>query len=268
MQGVETGQMRKPKGEYAIQTVINAMRLLEAFRDEEELGVTELSRRLELHKNNVFRLLATLQQEGYIEQKADTERYRLGVRILELGSSFTRNRSLLCSAQPILEELAAASRETVHLGVLRDFDVVHLRGVQTERAIMSGLREGVRLPVHCTALGKALVGCADEALLRKYDAWLDGHELDERTPHTIVDRDKLRDHLRGVGVRGVAYDLGECDEGLACAAAPVHAGDGRVVAAISVSGPESRLEETVLRAEVGPQVQAAAEKLSKALGAV
>lgn len=258
--------MRKPKGEYAIQTVINAMRLLEAFRDEEELGVTELSRRLELHKNNVFRLLATLQQEGYIEQKADTERYRLGVRILELGSSFTRNRSLLCSAEPILEELAAATRETVHLGVLREFEVVHLRGVQTERAVMSGLREGTRLPIHCTALGKVLVGCADDGTRTRYDTWLDGRALDERTPHTIADRDKLRDHLRGVGVRGVGFDLGECDDGLACAAAPVHAADGRVVAALSVSGPETRLEETSLRAEIGPQVIAAAEKLSKALG--
>ena len=62
--------MKKPKGDYAIQTVVNAMRLLEAFRDEEELGVTELSRRLSLHKNNVFRLLATLEAQGYIEQSS------------------------------------------------------------------------------------------------------------------------------------------------------------------------------------------------------
>ena len=74
--------MRKPKSDYAIQTVVNAMRVLEAFRDEEELGVTEISRRLGLHKNNVFRLLATLEQQGYIEQSSDNERYRLGGRSL------------------------------------------------------------------------------------------------------------------------------------------------------------------------------------------
>ena len=161
--------MRKPKGEYAIQTVINAMRLLEAFRDEEELGVTELSRRLALHKNNVFRLLATLEQEGYIEQRADTERYRLGVRVLELGCAYARNRSLLCNAEPVLEALALETGETCHLGVLRDFEVVHVRGRQTERAVMCGLREGKRLPAHCTALGKVLLGCGSEALRQAYD---------------------------------------------------------------------------------------------------
>jgi DNA-binding IclR family transcriptional regulator len=260
--------MRKPKGEYAIQTVINAMRLLEAFRDEEELGVTELSRRLGLHKNNVFRLLATLEQEGYIEQSADTERYRLGVRVLELGCSFTRSRSLLCSAEPVLAGLAVATRESSHLGILRDFEVVHLRGHQTERAVMSGLREGQRLPAHCTALGKALVGCAPEELRQDYDRFIGDKPLDARTQNTIVDRHKLFDHLRGVGVRGVALDLAECAEGLACAAAPVHAADGSIVAALSVSGPDSRLDEERLRSEIVPQVVEAAERLSKALGYV
>lgn len=260
--------MKKPKGEYAIQTVINAMRLLEAFRDEEELGVTELARRLELHKNNVFRLLATLQQQGYIEQEADTERYRLGVRVLELGCSFTRNRPLLISAEPVLEDLAQKTGETCHLGTLRGFEVVHMRGKQAERAIVAGVREGQSLPAHCTALGKVLVGCAEDALHQAYDAWLGDGELAARTDETIVDRHKLRDHLRGVGVRGVGFDLLECDEGLTCAAAPVHAADGRVVAAISVSGPESRLSESTLRADIAPQVVAAADKLSKALGYV
>ncbi|MBW2270085.1 MAG: IclR family transcriptional regulator [Deltaproteobacteria bacterium] len=260
--------MRKPKGEYAIQTVINAMRLLEAFRDEEELGVTELSRRLELHKNNVFRLLATLEQEGYIEQSADTERYHLGVRVLELGSSFTRSRSLLCSAEPVLEALAAGTGETCHLGVLRDFEVVYMRGHQTERAVMSGLREGRRLPAHCTALGKVLVGCAPEELRQAYGRFIGDGALEARTENTIVDRHKLFDHLRAVGGRGLAFDLSECDDGLVCVAAPVHAAGGRVVAALSVSGPQCRLDEARLRSEVAPQVVVAAEQLSKALGYV
>ena len=133
---------------------------------------------------------------------------------------------------------------------------------------MSGLREGQRLPAHCTALGKVLVGCAPEELRQAYDQHLDGlaGELEARTENTIVDRHKLFDHLRSVGGRGVALDLSECDDGLACVAAPVHAANGSVVAALSVSGPESRLDEARLRAEVAPQVIAAAERLSKALG--
>ncbi len=120
--------MKKPKGEYAIRTVVNAMRLLEAFRDEDELGVTEISRRLALHKNNVFRLLATLEQQGYIEQCSRSERYRLGVGSLELGQSFARSRTLLRCARGVLEELAHASRESSHLGVMRDFEVALVVG--------------------------------------------------------------------------------------------------------------------------------------------
>ena len=260
--------MRKPKGEYAIQTVVNAMRLLEAFRNEGELGVTELARRLELHKNNVFRLLATLEQEGYIEQSADTERYRLGVRVLELGASFTRSRSLLCNAEPVLEALALRSQETCHLAVLHDFEAVHVRGRQAQRAVMASLREGQRLPLHCTALGKVLIGCAGETVRGAYDLASREAGLEKRTENTIVDPDKLSDHLRGVGVRGVGLDLSECEEGMSCAAAPVHAADGSLIAALSVSGPEHRLDETRLRAEIVPQVQEAAEQLSRSLGYV
>lgn len=258
--------MRKAKGEYAIQCVSNAMRLLEEFRNEDELGVTELSRRLELHKNNVFRLLATLEQGGYIEQSADTERYRLGVAVLELGSSLKRSRSLLTLAEPVLDALVQATRETCHLAVLHDFEVVHMRGRQSERPVMAGLREGRRLPAHCTALGKVLVACAPQVLREAYDRWIGEHELEAYTDNTIVDRDKLIEHLRGVGVRGLALDLGECDDGLACAAAPVHGAEGELVAAISVSGPMGRLDEDRIRAEVVPHLTQSSEQLSRSLG--
>ena len=138
--------MKKPKGDYAIQTVVNAMRLLEEFRDEEMLGVTELSRRLALHKNNVFRLLATLEQQGYIEQSTDNERYRLGVKALELGQSFARSRTLLRRLRAVLADLVERTGESAHVGVIRDFEVVHVAGDQTERPVMSGLRLGQRLP--------------------------------------------------------------------------------------------------------------------------
>ena len=96
----------KPKSDYSIQTVSNALRMLESFYKSDELGVSELSRRLRLHKNNVFRLLATLEEHGYIEQSLETERYRLGTRCLELSQSFARGNALLQRAHPILNELA------------------------------------------------------------------------------------------------------------------------------------------------------------------
>jgi len=259
--------MRKSKDEYSIQTVVNAIRVLEQFRNDVELGVTELSRRLGLHKNNVFRLLATLEQQGYIEQCCDSELYRLGVRTLELGQSFARSRDLLGRARPILDELCRKTRESTHLGVLRDWEVVHLGGERTERAVMSSLRVGRRLPVHATALGKALLGCGSEGLRQEFDREMAaGRRLDRLTENTITDPHKLFEHLRAVAVCGYALDLGECEEGLSCAAAPVLDGDGKVVAALSVSGPSFRLDENRLLGEIVPLLTQASERLSRGLG--
>jgi DNA-binding IclR family transcriptional regulator len=259
--------MKKPKGDYAIQTVVNAMRLLEAFRDEEELGVTELSRRLSLHKNNVFRLLATLEAQGYIEQSTASDRYRLGVENLELGQAFLRGRTLLRRARPIVEALASELKESAHLATLRGFDVVHLDGALGEQLVQTTLRIGERLPPHCTALGKVLLGCAPENVREAYDRYLTSTDgLSARTASTIVDRDKLFEHLRMVAGAGFALDLEECEPGLCCAAAAVHDANGRMVAALSISGPAFRLgEERLLRCVV-PAVTGAAEALSRELG--
>ena len=259
--------MRKSKDEYSIQTVVNAIRVLDQFRDDVELGVTELSRRLELHKNNVFRLLATLEQQGYIEQCRDTELYRLGVRTLELGQSFARSRGLLGRARPILEELCRETRESAHLGVLRDWEVVHLGGERTERAVMGSLRVGRRLPLHATALGKVLLGCGSEASRQAFDTEIaTGRGLERLTENTITDPHKLFEHLRAVAVCGHALDLGECEEGLSCAAVPVLDGDGNVVAGLSVSGPSFRLDEDRLLREIVPRLTRASERLSRGLG--
>lgn len=259
--------MKKPKGEYAIQTVVNAMRLLEAFRDEEELGVTELSHLLDLHKNNVFRLLATLEAQGYIEQSTVSDRYRLGVRTLEMGQAFLRGRTLLRRARPILTALANELKESAHLATLRGFEVVHLDGALGEQLVLTKLRVGERLPAHCTALGKVLIGCAADNVREAYDRTLTADaSLGARTASTIVDRDKLFEHLRMVAGAGFALDLEECEPGLCCAAAPVYDVSGRMLAALSVSGPAFRLSEEHLLRCVVPAVTGAAEALSRELG--
>jgi DNA-binding IclR family transcriptional regulator len=248
--------MKKPKGDYAIQAVINAIRLLETFRDEEEQGVTPLAKRLDLHKNNVFRLLATLEQLGYIEQCAESDRYRLGVRSLELGQSFGRSRNLLRRARQILDDLVLTCGESTHLGLLRD-----------ERLVLTGTRVGSTLPAHCTALGKVLLGCAPTEVRKSFDHEIvAGGNLPMVTPATICDPAKFFEHLRTVAVRGFALDLDECETGLSCAAAPVFDGDGELVAAISVSGPSFRLPEERIVDEIVPLVVASADRLSRELG--
>jgi DNA-binding IclR family transcriptional regulator len=233
---------KRQKRDYAIQTVRNCLRVLAAFHDERELGVTELARLLDLHKNNVFRLLATLQEEGYVEKNEETDCYRLGIACLELAHAFARNRSLPLLARPVLAELSRATGES------------------------AGSRVARRLPAHCTALGKTLLGCGERGQLEAYDERVVSAGLRPFTDSTLVDREKLFAHLHMVGAQGYALDLEECEVGLCCAAAPIHDERGRVVAAISVSGPSFRLDPDTLEQRIAPAVVQAAEELSRALG--
>lgn len=260
---------KKDKKEYSIQAVANALRLFDEFRDGEELGVTALSKRLGLHKNNVFRVLATLEQQDYIEQNPTTGGYRLGVGALQLGQAYERSGDLPSRARPIVRELAHGSRETVHLGVLRGHEVTQLDGATAGRPLLAALRVGGRLPAHSTALGKMLLAAGPAERRESYDAEVVGPlGLEARTPATIRDRDKFFEHLRTVAVRGFALDLEEWEPGLVCASAPVFDAEGTAVAALSVSGPRCRLEESTLLQDIVPRVTAAANRLSRMLGYV
>jgi DNA-binding IclR family transcriptional regulator len=269
----------KPKSEYAIQTVTNALRMLEVFHAETEMGVSDLARRLGLHKNNAFRLLATLELAGYIQQTPSTELYHLGPRCLELGQAFARSHTLMDRARPILQSLAAEQGETAHLGVLSGREVVHLDGALPDQLVLTGLRVGRRLGAHCTALGKVLLAgemggrrassgaaASSEQAPAPLDALLGEAPLDQHTRATLADPEKLVDELRAVQLRGYATDVEEYAPGLRCVAAPVRDGSARVVAALSLSGPAMRLDEERLHGAIAAAVTDAADRLSAAIG--
>jgi len=258
--------MQRAKSEYAIQTVTNALRVLQAFETDEQLGVTELARRLHLHKNNVFRLLATLEESHWVEQ-TDAELYRLGARCLRLSQSLTRTRLITRHARPALASLCRETGETTHLGVLRDFEVVHLDGEQAPGMIAGTLRIGERMPCHCTALGKVLLACGARGALEAYDRDVIAKQgLAARTDATIADRDKLIEHLRHVAVQGFALDIEEYERGVSCAAVPILDASACLVGALSVSGPSFRLDHDALESRIVPSLLAAGAALSRLLG--
>lgn len=259
--------MTKSKSDYSIQTVSNALKVLEVFSDEDEIGVSDLSRRLGLHKNNVFRLLATLEENGYIEQSERSERYRLGTGCLELGRAFARGNKLLRCARPLLEELCSTLGETVHIATLRNFEVVHLDSEESDQLILTASRVGLRLPAHCTALGKVLLAGMDADVRQQFVKQVhSSSQFESRTPNTIADPHKLLEHLSSVALQGSAVDIEEYAVGLCCAAAPVYDDGGRVVAALSASGPSFRLSQDQLLGTVIPAVVNAADRLSHNLG--
>lgn len=256
---------RKEKSEYMIQAVSHALDLLEQFHgdDVDELGVTELSKRLKLHKNNVFRLLATLESRGYIEQNKATENYRLGLKSLELGQTFIKKMGLLHQARPVLEELVDESNETAYVAIFKDGYIVYLDVVETRLTVRVVSRVGTRLPSYCTAAGKVhLAYMSDEEL----ESFLPEQGLEAYTPHSITDRDALKKDLTKVAEQGYAFDIEELDIGVRCVAAPIRDYTRRIVGALSISGPATRFSDERLEKELVPLITRASEELSTRLG--
>ena len=256
--------VKKDKSEYIIQAVSHALDLLEQFHDDiDELGVTELSKRLKLHKNNVFRLLATLESRGYIEQNKATENYRLGLKALELGQTFIKQMGLLRQAKPILEQMVEESNETSYVAIYKENHIVYLDVVETNLTVRVVSRVGSRLPAYCTAAGKVhLAYMTDEEL----DDLLSHIKFVQHTATTITSADSLRDELAKVRELGYAFDDEELDLGVRCIAAPIRDYTRRIVGAISISGPTMRVSSERIESELIPLVLKSADELSTRLG--
>jgi DNA-binding IclR family transcriptional regulator len=254
--------VRREKTNYVIQSVSHALDVLEQFGGEsDELGVTELSKRLKLHKNNVFRLLATLEARGYIEQNKATENYRLGVRCLRIGQRFVTQMGLLRQARPVMHQIARTSRETAFIAVMRNGTVVPLDAVEAEQPVRLVSRIGDFLPLHCTAVGKAHLAFADDELRGTLP-----DVLQKFTEKTIVDRHALAQQLKKIVESGYAVDLGEHIEDVRSVAVPVRDYTRAVVGSLAVSGPAYRLSQERIDKEVAPLVLKAGRELSTRLG--
>ena len=220
-----------------LQSVTRALQALELIADAGELGVTELGRRLGVHKATASRLAATLAERGLVERNPITDRYRLGFGLIRLAGAAMANLDVVRAARPVLEELAETTRETVNLGLLAGDDVVYIDQVNGARSIVSANWVGRRTPLHSSASGKVLLAFMPESeqdrLLRR--------RLPAATPRTIVDPDALRRQLAEVRTVGFAQIQAELEEGLNAVAAPIRQADGAVVATLSVSGPSFRV---------------------------
>ena len=255
---------KKEKSEYIIQAVSHALDLLEQFHDDvDELGVTELSKRLKLHKNNVFRLLATLESRNYIEQNRVTENYRLGLKTLELGQTFIKQMGLLRQSRPVLESLVQQCNETTYVAILKEFHIIYLDVVETDLTVRVVPRVGARLPAYCTAAGKVQIAYMTDEELTNY---LPAKEMKRFTPNTITDREELKKHLALVAKQGHAIDNEELDVGVKCVGAPIRDYTRRIIGAVSISGPSMRFTDARLEKELIPLVIQASEEISAKLG--
>jgi DNA-binding IclR family transcriptional regulator len=255
--------MADDDGKSGLQSVSRALRAIELIADAGELGVTELGRRLGVHKATASRLAATLAQHGFLERDPRSDRYRIGFRLVALAGAAMADLDLVRTAHPVVEDLAERTRETVNVGVLSGNEVIYLDQASGARSIVSVSWVGRRTPLHATAAGKILAAFADP---EQRDRLLAG-ELPACTPRTIVDRRALVDQLDRVRRRGYAQTFEELEDGLNAVAAPIRGPDRRVVAALSVSGPAFRVRpEDVAR--LGRLLVDAATAISRRMGFV
>jgi DNA-binding IclR family transcriptional regulator len=244
-----------------LQSVSRALRSVELIAEAGELGVTELGRRLGVHKATASRLAATLAEHGFVERDPDTERYRLGFGLVRLAGAAMASLDLVRVSRSIVEDLAERTRETVNLGVLSAREVIYIDQASGARSIVSVSWVGRRTPLHATAAGKALAAFSEPAERTRLLAG----RLDRCTARTIVDRRLLLEQLRTVRERGYAQTVEELEDGLNAVAAPVRQADRGVVAALSLSGPAFRVR-AVDFARLGRLTIDAATAISRRLG--
>lgn len=220
-----------------------SLRIIEVLKDFDGAGVTAVASELDIPKSTVHNHLQTLLDERYVIKEGDT--YRVGLRFLELGE-FTRNRMRIYETVcPEVETLAEETGEMVNAAVEEHGEGVYITREEGHQAVSVDTYAGKRVNLHCTALGKAILAELPDS---RVDEILDQHGLPERTEHTITDPDELKAELEAVRERGYAYDREERLPGLRCIAAPVVT--DRVVAALSVSGPTTRMQGDLFQEEI------------------
>jgi DNA-binding IclR family transcriptional regulator len=242
-------------------TLLNGLRLLEALATSPEpRGITELGEQLGLVKSNVHRLLEALASKGYVRQDPASGRYACTLKIWEFATLVYERFDVAAVARPHIAELAQRTKETVHLSVLDEGEVVFLDKIDSPQPVRAYSRIGGRAPAYCAATGKALLAFAPRDVIDMVSRRLKRH-----TPRTITDPQALERELLRVRDIGYAVNRGEWRESVGGIAAPIFGPSRQVVAAVGISGPVERLPVSRLR-EFAPRVIATAEGISLALG--
>ena len=221
-------------------SVRNAARLLKQFSSRErEFGVSELARRLELGKSTVHRLLVTLTSEHLLEQDPFSGKYRLGLAMHDLGAAVSTHLDLHEAVIPPMELLRNATNESVQVAVLDGREVVYIERLDSAQTLRLFLEVGRRNDAYSTSTGKCLLAYLPEGEL---EPLLRGWKLAAKTSYTITNMRRLRRELKEIRRLGYAQNINESEVGVLSVAAPIRDLSGRVIAAMSVVGPETRME--------------------------
>lgn len=254
--------METPDSNKLLSSVSSALLILKAFTmDEPQKGVRQLASELGISKSSVQRSLSTLHQYGFVRKNEETNKYELGLSVLELSSIFLNKIDLHKEAMPILMKLANTHRETAHLAILDHLNVVYLAKVESNSSIDLISHSGLHNHTHCTSSGKLLLAFKDQylvdAIMRK--------GLTKFTNHTISDREAFLNELRKIKQQGYSVSNEELRLGVSSVSAPIRDHSGSVIAAINLVGPTSRFSLSRIK-RFADDLILAGETISEQLG--
>jgi len=223
-------------------------------------GVSELAREIGLTKSNIHRLLQTLEMRGYVSKAVETSKYDLTLKLWELGMRLPDRLDIKRIALPVMSQLAEDTRETVNLSVLSGFEVIYVDKIDSPEPVRAHAPLGGRAPAYCVATGKVLLAHLPPEKLDGIEPHLVRH-----TSSTIATVPDLHRALAKIREAGFGISRGELRDSVWGVAAPILDSSGRVVAAIGISGPATRLRARQMAA-VTPIVMAAAQTISRNMG--
>jgi IclR family transcriptional regulator, KDG regulon repressor len=258
IRGVARGHQR-----VGVQSLARAFTIMEEIaRNRDGIGLAELSKRVGLHNSTTFHLVKTMVSLGYVRQMKDSKRYRIGRPLFALAASALDEVEMVSLATPVLEELSRETGESAHFAVRQGDAVVVLARTGGKGAFQLTDRAGALRPAHCTALGKIMLAALT---LEHFEQFIARTELEAHTPKSITSAELLRREIAEVRRSSIAFDDGEFDSEVRCAALPVRDFSGTVIGAIGISGPIWRLSIEALQKRAR-QVRAAADRLSAEFG--
>ncbi|MGI9862769.1 IclR family transcriptional regulator [Moorella naiadis] len=246
-----------------IRSVAKALMVLDVLAaNKRDMSLTEIARVMDVPKSTLHGLLATLRDLGYLEQSSFDGRYRLGIRLFEMGNIVANNWDVRKVTAPYIDKLVDELEETVHLVVLDKGEVLYIDKRESQQSLRIVSQVGMRLPAHCTGVGKVLLAYLHPTEVKQI---ITTKGLPRYTRHTITNPRRLEAELEKIRTVGYAVDNEEIMDGLLCVAAPIRDHNGKVCAALSVAGPVARLEGERFQRAVELVTQTAVE-ISAGLG--
>ena len=251
-------------GSYLVPGLERGLRVLESLAEAgRPLGLTEIGGRLGLTRSSVFRLAYTLRHMGFIEEVEGSKGFRLGPRVLNLGFAYLTAQDIIETARPELELLRDRTGVTTHLAIRDGADVLYLSCIQTRTGFLSNMNVGSRMPAHATPMGWLLMA---DLSPREVGQLFRQVPLAPLTAQTPTDLAALAARIGDAASLGHVVSRGAMEPGGSSVAAPVFGRDGKVAAAIDISGPDSAFDLAELESRYVPEVRAAAGRISARLG--